>query len=289
MSFNNFTISNASTNYEQKSIILSKEEKYEKFIKQHPQVQVTNQDKTMNNIQNQSLLNQDLINLNKKMQNLNSNQINNNNSNKVNLTGNNILSFDVSNFSYSVHLFAAVTRIVASILITSWETITDNGSFKKIHLNTVVKILKYKTFLIKNLILLFNDAWNGTKQTVIEEGKIKSIYNYGNFKHDFCCFHVVFELCKDVLNAVLDSLNAETVYNETVFRQFTDELIDKVLAQKYDSVIRRNSKYCICGAGDNEENGLSSNINETYNSSIRLMVNKSRSEQFIFISEKSVN
>jgi len=249
---------------------------------------IENKDNNNTNKNNKRVLNESLINSKK-----NSNDSNKSKSNTDlnELKNNKILSdnfLDMNNFSFFVHISSLVTKIVYTIVMNSWEIITDAGKFSKISIDNTLIIFKYKKFFIKNMITLFNNSWEEKDDnSIIDPNKIETLKKYGKIHHDFCCFFILFEICKNVLESTLDSINLKDINSSRdSFKSTINQLIDKKLSFIYDDVVKRNNSTCICGQkliSETSDNFLlrnSNNFGITMN-----MANKTRKEHFIFIKD----
>lgn len=168
----------------------------------------------------------------------------------------------ISNFSYSVQLFSLTTKIVSTIIIKSWEKISDNGKYTNMSTSDTLKIMKYKRFFIRNMIQVFNSYWE-SKETIIDKTKIEKIHKLGNFLHEYCCLKTIYELAIDVLGIVLNNMDISFLLNKESLEKNVNTIIDIILSEKYNDIFQRDNTICACGLNKEENDIFTENIKST--------------------------
>jgi hypothetical protein len=157
-------------------------------------------------------------------------------------------SFDITKFSYSVHLFSLVNSIIDNVVLCCWSIITNDGYFDKVSKLDTLKILKHKQFFIKALVTLFNDTWgNIDNSNIISQCKIEKIMSFGKYKHEFCCLLEIFEINRKVMNILLGQLKLQDIINKEALIKSVSQYVDSILASEYENIQNNyNDKKCIC-------------------------------------------
>ena len=163
---------------------------------------------------------------------------------------------EVSNFFYTLHLMNLVTKVVSSVILTSYDKIS-----LKISQSDLLKVFKNKSFLRKTLIEVFNEGWSKYDTPLLEKKFINMIFEHGKFKHEFCCYLVMFEISQEILSSILDYLKIEDLNNHSTIEAVVMSKIDSLLSVKYDSMINRKSTNCICGINDDGEIDINFDLN----------------------------
>ena len=157
-------------------------------------------------------------------------------------------SFNITKFSYSVHLFSLVNSIIDNVVLCCWSVITNDGLFDKVSKLDTLKILKHKQFFLKALVTLFNDTWsNNDNSNLIPQSKIEKLISFGKYKHEFCCLYEIFELNRKVMEILLEKLKLQDINNKEALNKSVSQYVDSILALEYENIqINYDNNRCVC-------------------------------------------